>query len=138
MAIRLSVAAADAALASVATSLNSGWVKIYTGTAPSTTDAAATGTLLAGDIRFGATAFGAAATNGSTRRIVANTLTADAAADAGGVAGYFRTFSSAGTAPIYQGSVGATGSGADLELDSTTLVQNGQVGISSLSISYPI
>ena len=49
----LSDAGADAMLAgNFSTSCNTGYIRIYSGTAPATANAAITGTLLVGDARF--------------------------------------------------------------------------------------
>lgn len=131
----LSAAGADAMLAgNFATSLNTGWIKIYAGTVPTTT-AAAAGTLLVGDIRFGATAFGAPAAGTNARTITANAITSDSAADAGGTPTYARLFQSDGTTVIAQCTVSASGGGGEMIIDSVPIVQNAPINVTGLTIS---
>lgn len=131
----LSATGADAMLAgNFATSLNSGYIRLYAGTVPTTT-AAAAGTLLAGDGRFGATAFAAPSAGTNARQIVANAMTSDPAADAGGTPTYARLFSSDGTTVIAQCTVTASGGGGEMTIDSVPIVQNAPINFTGLTIS---
>ena len=131
----LSATGADAMLAgNFATSLNSGYIRLYSGTAPTTT-AAAAGTLLVGNGRLGATAFAAPSAGTNARQIVANTMTSDPAADAGGTPTYARLFQSDGTTVICQLSVTVTGGGGEMQIDSVPIVQNAPINFTSLTIS---
>lgn len=58
----------------------------------------------------------------------------DTSADATGTAGHFRMRSSSGTY-IREGTVGVTGSGADLELSSVSIVAGGDVTITGFSVT---
>lgn len=127
----LAAAARVAMCDALAGLLNSGKLKIYTGTAPDA-DAAATGTLL-GTLTLNATAFGAASDNGTRALATANAITPDSAADATGTAGYFRVTKSDDTL-VYQGDVTATGGGGDLELDSVSISAGVQIDVTSLTI----
>lgn len=136
MAMKLATATADAMLSSIATSLNTGYLRIYSGTEPTTADTALSGNTLLAELRFAATAFPtAAASSGTDRYIDAGTITADSAADADGTATFFRALSSNGTTIVYQGTVGT--SGQQLNLTATNIVQNGVVSVSSLRITMP-
>jgi hypothetical protein len=131
----LSATGADAMLAgNFATSLNSGYIRLYSGTAPTTT-AAAAGTLLVGDGRFGATAFAAPSAGTNARQIVANAMTSDPAADAGGTPTYARLFQSDGTTVIAQCSVTVTGGGGEMTIDQVPIVQNAPINFTGLTIS---
>jgi len=131
----LSATGADAMLAgNFATSLNSGYIRLYSGTAPTTT-AAAAGTLLAGDGRFAATAFAAPSAGTNARQIVANTMVSDPAADAGGTPTYARLFSSDGTTVIAQCTVTVSGGGGEMTIDSVPIVQNAPINFTGLTIS---
>jgi hypothetical protein len=131
----LSATGADAMLAgNFSTSLNNGYIRLYSGTAPTTTGAAA-GTLLAGDGRFGATAFSAPSAGTNARQIVANTMTSDPAADAGGTPTHCRLFQSDGTTVIAQLSVTVSGGGGELQIDSVPIVQNAPINFTGLTIS---
>lgn len=58
----------------------------------------------------------------------------DLAADAAGVAGHYR-ISTSGGAGMIQGSVGITGSGADMELDNTNIAVGQQITITNYSLT---
>ena len=135
----LSIAGADAMLTGTfATLFNNGYIRLYSGTAPTTT-AAAAGTLLVGDGRMGATAFNPTlATVGNARQMTANAMTSDSAADAGGTPTYARIFQSDGTTVICQLTVTVTGSGGEMQIDSVPIVQNAPINFTSLTISMSI
>lgn len=138
MAMKITTTAADAALNAIAALLNSGTINIYSGTEPSTAGTALSGNTLLATLTFGSTAFGSPTTDdvdATARKIVANSIGADSAADASGTATFFRAFQSGGTTVVYQGTVGT--SGQQLNLNDTALVQNGNVSISSLKITLP-
>jgi hypothetical protein len=128
--MKTSIVSRNAELDALATLLNNGYLRIYSGAQPATPETAASGILLA-ELRFGATAFGAA----SAGVITANTITADSGADATGTAGYFRTLKSDGTTAVYDGSVGTSGS--DLNLNSTAIQSGAEVSITSLTVTLP-
>ena len=107
---------------------NSGFIKIYSGTAPANADASLSGNTLLSTLTFGATAFGAASAGVKT----ANAITSDSDAAATGTATFYRATKSDGTV-VAQGSVGT--SGADLNLNTTSIVQHGQVQCSSFVIT---
>ncbi|MEM8798867.1 MAG: hypothetical protein AAGF15_02175 [Pseudomonadota bacterium] len=108
----------------------SGKLNIYSGTAPSP-NAVATGTLL-GTFSFSDPAFGNTDGNG--------TATAGAIADvtwiASGTAGYYRALDS-NDVVRWQGDVGVTGSGAELELNNTSVSSGGTGSITSFIITMP-
>lgn len=134
----LSDTGADAMLAgNFSTSLNTGWIKIYDGTVPATANAAATGTLLVGDGRFGATAFAAPSAVAGGRRIVANAMTSDAGADAGGTPTYARLLASNGTTVIAQCTVSVTGGAGEMLIDQVPIVQNAPINFTGLTITMP-
>ena len=115
----------DAAVNAVAALLNSGTIKIYTGAQPAE-DGSITGTLLA-TLTFGATAFGASSGGTAT----ANAITPGAAGNTG-TAGYFALEESGGTV-VATGTCGA--SGADLNLNSTSISSGATVSCSSFTIT---
>lgn len=106
-----------------------GALTFRTGSAPTNTTDADSGTLLA-TCPFSATAFGAA--SGGTATAAA--ITSDTSVDASGTPGHFRAKSGAGTV-IFQGSVGT--SGADANFNSVTWVSGGTVAISSMTVTQP-
>lgn len=105
-----------------------GYLQIRTGSSPGI-GSAATGTLLA-TLTFSDPAFGNAATGVAT----ASAITSDTSADADGTAGYARVFDSDNVA-IMDLTVGT--SGADLNLDSTSIVTGGTVSVTSMTVTMP-
>jgi hypothetical protein len=124
---KLSNAAVSAAADALLAQLNTGYLRIYQGVQPATADTALSGQVLLAELRFGATAFGAAA-NGVAN---ANALTADAAANATDTATWFRALKSDGTSVVFDGSVGTAT--ADLILNTTAIVTNAQVSVTAFT-----
>lgn len=120
-------AAVNAAGDAVTALLNSGKLRIYTGTQPATADTALSGNTLLAELTFGATAFGSASAGVST----ANAITSDSSADATGTASWFRALKSDGTTAVFDGTVGT--SGADLNLNSTAISAGATVSVSSFT-----
>src|SRR4051812_3603228 len=107
MATKLSTTGADSMLVAVGNALNTGYLRIYSGTEPATAATALSGNVLLSEMRFSSTAFGTPAVSGSNRRITANTITGDTSADADGIASFFRALQADGSTVIVQGSAGA-------------------------------
>ena len=135
MALKISTESADAMLGALSTLLNSGKIRIYSGTEPNTANTTLSGNTLLAELTFGATAFGAPTASGADRIITANAITQDSAADATGTATFFRATNTTGTVTYYQGTVGT--SGQQLNLTATNIVADGVVSVSSLSITMP-
>jgi hypothetical protein len=135
MALKISTESADAMLGALSTLLNSGKIRIYSGTEPATANTALSGNTLLAELTFGATAFGAPTASGADRIITANAITQDSGADATGTATFFRATNAGGTVTYYQGTVGT--SGQQLNLTATNIVADGVVSVSSLSITLP-
>jgi len=111
-------------------SLNGGTLRIYSGTPPANAEAALAGNTLLAQLTFGSPAF-AAATGGTK---TANAITADSNANGGATATFWRGLTS-GAAVIVQGTVGATGSGESLELNSTAISAGASVSVTSLVVT---
>src|SRR4051812_26349881 len=94
---QLANVAANAEADAVATLLNNGYLRIYSGTQAATADTAIGAQVLLAELRFGATAFGAAVAGVAT----ANAITSDTSADATGTASWFRTLKSDGTTAVF-------------------------------------
>ena len=105
-------------------------LKIYSGTEPANCAAALSGNTLLCDLPC-SSAFAAAASGGV---LTANAVTQTNAA-ASGTASFFRLTDSAGTTCYAQGTVGT--SGADLNLNTTTISSGGPVQITSWTITAP-
>ena len=116
------IAEADA----VCTLLNTGYIRIYTGSVPATPATAASGTLLA-ELRFASTAFGSASGTGLS---TANSISGVTASNTG-TAGYCRILKSDGTTAVADLSVGT--SGADLNLNSLSISSGASVSITSFT-----
>ena len=116
------------AQADVTTALaNDGYVRIYDGAQPATGDTAITTQTMLAELRFGATAFGAATGGVAT----ANALITDESAAATGTASWFRVFASDGSTALWDGSVGT--SGANMTVSSTAFQAGAEVSISSFT-----
>lgn len=101
-------------------------IKIYSGSRPST--GGAEGTVLAqlaGNATFAPSASGGVLT--------LNSITQDSSANATGTAAWFRIYKTDGTTHVMDGSVGTSGS--DLNLNTTSIVANGPVSITSCTIT---
>lgn len=107
--------------------LNTGYIRIYTGTQPSTADTALSGNTLLAELRFGSTAFGASSSGVST----ANSITADSSADATGTAAWFRALKSDGSTVVFDGSVGT--SSADMVLNSVAISSGAAVSVTAFT-----
>lgn len=114
-------AAAGGALA------DDGYLRIYDGAQPATADTAIGAQHLLAELRF-ANPAGVAANEVFTF----NAITGEDSALFDGTATWYRAFKSNGTSPIRDGTVGAIGSGSDIELDNTGIVVGAEVDITSL------
>ena len=121
---RLATAQANRAADAVCVRLNSGYLRLYTDTQPATADTAIGAQTLLAELRWNATAFGAAASGVAT----ANAITG-ATAGATGTATWFRALESDGTTPVFDGSVGS--SGANLNLNSVAISSGAAVSVSA-------
>ena len=127
--VHVTAARRNAMLDNLLANLNSGKLRIYSGTQPANADTGLSGNTLLAELTFNATAFGAAASGSAT----ANAITSDSDADATGTAAWFRALKSDGTTVVLDGSVGT--SGADLNINTTSIVQHGLVSASSMVVS---
>ena len=121
--------AANTEADALAALMNSGYIRIYSGTQPATADTAIGAQVLLAELRFNATAFGAAVAG----VITANAVVSDAAADATDTAAWFRALKSDGTTAVLDGSVGTAT--ADLVVNSVDFVINVPVAITALTIT---
>lgn len=130
---KISNAAAIAACNAIVDLLDGGTVKIYTGAQPADPDTTASGTLLA-TLTLGSPAFGNAADAAPGATATANSITGDSSADATGTAGWFRALTS-GAAAVIDGECGT--SGADMNLNSVSIVSGASVDITSWTVTMP-
>lgn len=121
-----------AAVNAVTALLNSGFLRIYTGTQPAL-NGAITGTQLA-SLTFSATAFPAAVAAAGTVTATANAITSGTAGNTG-TAGYHGLLASNGTTIVGTGSVGLSGS--DLNMNTLSITTGNTVSCSSYLITMP-
>ena len=122
-------------VATITALLNSGYLKIYTGSQPAGGNSSISGTLLA-TLTFSSTAFGTPSASGSegsrTVTATANSITSGTAGNTG-TAGYFVVEKSDSSTVVAMGSVGT--SGCDLNLDSTSISSGATVSCTSFTIT---
>jgi hypothetical protein len=126
---KLTSLAATTEANAVAALLNNGWLRLYSGSQPSTADEAVSSQVLLAELRFGNPAFGSA----SDGVAAANAMTGDSSANATGTATWFRCFSSDGTTPVFDGSVGTSNS--NLVLNSVGISAGAQVDVTSFTFT---
>lgn len=106
----------------------SGLLRIYNGTPPADANTGLSGNTVLAELTLNAT-FAPGAASGV---LTLNAITSDTSADATGTASFFRLLTSGGTAKV-QGTVGT--SGADLNLNTVSIVSGAQVACSSFVIT---
>jgi len=129
--LKLSNAAANAAVDALTALLNSGYIRIYSGSQPTDANTAIGAQVLLAELTFGATAFGAAVAGVAT----ANAITQDSSANATGTAAWARFFKTDGTTVVCDGSVGTASS--NLILNTTSIVSGVPVSCSALTFTLP-
>lgn len=132
MAFTLLDATKNSMLAAFTTALGASPIlRIYDATSgvPANANTALGSQVLLGTLTFSATPFPAAVAGVLT----ANAITQDSAADATGTAAFYRILNAAGTTTYAQGTVGT--SGADLNLNTTSIVSGGPIAVTALTIS---
>jgi len=129
--LKMSNAAVNAEADALSDLLDNGYLRIYSGTQPATADTALSGNTLLAELRFNATASGAAVAGVLTM----NAITSDTAADATGTATFYRALKSDGTSVVMDGSVGTAS--ADLILNSVAISAGAQVDVTSFTHTVP-
>lgn len=124
-------------VAAITALLNSGTLSMYTGSQPTDANTAVGAQTKLCTLTFGSTAFGTPVASGSAgSKIVtatANSITSDTNAANTGTAAWFRAFASNGTTVVFDGSVGT--SGADINLNTTSIVAAATVALTSFTIT---
>lgn len=110
-----------------------GSIKVYTGTQPATPATTASGTLLA-TVLLNNPSYGSSSSGQAT---LVTSPAVSGSVVATGTAGWFRVLDRDGTA-CWDGSCGASGSGADMIWDNTSFVNGGTATINSMTISVPM
>jgi hypothetical protein len=104
-------------------------VRIYSGTAPADANTALAGNTVLAELACSATL--APAASGGV--LTLSTITQDSSADATGTATFYRWLKSDATTVIQQGTVST--SGADLNLNTTSIVIGGPVSVTSWTLT---
>lgn len=130
MTLQLSVAARDGGLDAYETATGTAPLfKLFTGAPPANCAASESGTLLASFALpsdwMAAAAAGSKAMSGTWA----------GTGSAGGTAGHFRIYDSAGTNCHLQGTVTATGGGGDLTLDNTSIASAQAISITGFTLT---
>jgi hypothetical protein len=129
--IQYSDSVRNAKLDSIETTISTSPImRIRTGTPPADCATADSGTVLA--TLTLPSDWMAAASGGSKAK---SGTWQDASADAAGTAGHFRIYDSGDTTCHMQGTVGATGSGADMEVDNAVFASGQQFTVSTFQIT---
>jgi hypothetical protein len=126
---KLTSLAATTEANAVAAILNNGWLRLYSGSQPSTADEAVSSQVILAELRFGNPAFRSA----SDGVAAANAITGDSSANATGTATWFRCFMSDGTTPVFDGSVSTSNS--NLVLNSVEISAGAQVDVTSFTFT---
>lgn len=109
---------------------NAALIEIYDGTKP-----AGPGTAVTTQTKLGTLTGGSPFAPGTSGGVItANAITQDSSADATGTATWYRAKTSGGTA-ILDGTVGT--SGADLNLNTASIVAGGPIAVTSLTYTMP-
>jgi hypothetical protein len=128
---KFSTPAQNASVDAVAALLNGGYLRLYDGAQPADGDAADGGATLLAELQFGNPAFGAAVGGIAT----ANPITADADANATGVAAWYRCFMADGVTKVHDGTVGVAG--CNLNLNSVNIQIHALVSVTSFTLEQP-
>ena len=130
---KYSAAIRNLMLDAIDASANTGYLRFYDGTQPSTPETALSGNTLLAECTIAADSM-AAASAGSK---AFNAIGADTSANASGTCTFARLFASNGTTALLDFTVGATGSGADITFATVSFVAGANIGVSSLTIAIP-
>lgn len=133
--LRISNAAAIAALDAITDLLDGGKIELRTGDPPATCESADTGTLLA-TCNLSATSFPGATDGTDKATASANTISDDTSADADGSIGHYRAKTSGGTCHV-QGDCSLTGLGGDMQFSAIDVTTGDTVSISAWTLNVP-
>jgi hypothetical protein len=130
MAVKFTTLVRNARLDAVTTYAGaSAIVRIYSGTAPADANTSLSGNTVLAELACSATL--APAASGGV--LTLSTITQDSSADATGTATFYRWLKSDATTVIQQGTVST--SGADLNLNTTSIVIGGPVSVTSWTLT---
>jgi hypothetical protein len=110
-------------------------IRVYGGTPPTNADASLSSNTQLAQLACASTPFSGFTDTGSSARATFGAIADDSSADNTGVATFFRLLKSDGTTVIAQGDVNT--SGADLQLNTTSITADSTVSITSATIDLP-
>ena len=129
--LKVNNALKDTIMAAVIAAIgNGGLLKIYNGTMPIDITTAIGGQTLLGTLTFGSPC----GTVDGSHRFVAGAITQDSAADATLQATFARVFKADGTTIVMDLDISVTGGGGTLQLNTTNIVINGPILVTSFII----
>jgi hypothetical protein len=124
--VKIANEAASAGADAVCALANGGKLRLYDGTKPATADTDPTeNEHVLSEHALDATAFDPAENGVAT----ANAIGDDTDANATGNAAWFRVFKANGTSPLWDGTVGVTGSSSDVEMPTVAIQQHATVQV---------
>ena len=130
MTVSLATAVRNAKLDAITTYAgNAALLRLYDGTPPASANAALSGNNLLAELVCGSP-FAPASSGGV---LTANAIANDASANQSGTASFYRIYKADGTTVVCPGTVGT--SGADLNLNTTSIVAGGPVADSSFTFT---
>lgn len=128
--VKRGVAALNAEADAVCALLNTGYLRIYSGTQPATCDTAISDQVLLAELRFNNPACAAAASAGVATFDIDPAVT-DASANNAGTPTWFRALQSNGTTAVFDGTVGL--SGCDCIIDAVPITSGATVTVQSMT-----
>lgn len=135
MTVQFSATVRNARLDAIETAIGTSPIlRLYNGTPPANVAASLSGNTLLAEGTLPSD-WAAGASSGSKSKSGTWTLTGQSGAGAGTSATFYRIYASDGTTPHEQGTVGATSSGADLELDNVSVANGQTVSITTFTKS---
>lgn len=135
MAIQLSVAARNARLDAIETTIGTTpKLRMYSGAMPANCAAARTGTLLV-DVALASDWMANAASGAKAANNLPIATTGQAGAGAGTNVGYFCITDAAGTTVGLQGTVTATGGGGDMTVDNISIASGQAVNVTGFTLT---
>jgi hypothetical protein len=127
--LSLEYATAQAAAGALA---NGGFLRFYDGEQPATADTPVSRQKLLAELRLGNPAGKAQAGD-----FTFGEISSEKSARAAGEASWYRLFKADGRSPVRDGSIGAVGSGSDIELDDTNVTLGAEVRCDGLTWRVP-
>lgn len=128
---------AKSQLATLCARLNSGYMRVYSGTVPATADTALTVQVLLGTLRFAATAFGTPGDLNPGAYADANAMVEDDDADETGAQSFVRCFEDDNTTLVVQLTAGLIGDeGVEVGFDEAAIAQGGTISMTSLRLTH--